>query len=749
MKIKIFSERLISNLSSLSSKNKYTNLIIILCLLFILGARTAHKINVKTETYDEKDYLMTGEYLSRTNSWDSVSTIRHPPLSYFTHGIILNKFEFKTLNQRMFWAKSIMIFYTLLLGLAVFKFAKKLYGTGAGFLALTLYSFSPDILAHSGLITTDIIVSCFILISVYFFLDYIRDRSGSKLFLTGVCFGLALLSKYSGVILIFIMIVMWLIGRYIYKKKIGIGSLIFIFLFGILILNLGYGFTGSFKTTSEYKPHLASSSLKTITGILPGIPVPLPYPYVLGFDRQQYFNEIGHPSFLMGKHSLHGWWYYFLAAFLLKSPLPFLLIITGSCILLLFYKSSFDDISIITVILILFAATSFLIRNNAGYRYILPAIPFLCVFSGRILRYKKIFINIPLFLLTFWFILDSTFAHPHYIEYFGELAGGSKNGYKFLVDSNLDWGQNQKSVLKYANEHKLKRIYPPRTPGTGHLIINANNYQDVFRRRKPNAWFHKFKPTGHINYSWLTFNLSVSDYEDLVKNDPGDPYNRYYLASVYFKKGKFNEAIDQLQNAIKIKADFSYAYNLLGKIYLKQNEFFNAEKSFKQAISYDRYYKQAYLNLSRAYKKRGFFPKANAAAKQAIIAGIFDAYFNLPSTSTAYYVNNLKKNPDNARFHNNLGFLYWADGKTDKAINEFNAAISLDPYQADYLSNLAYCYHDKGQNDKALELIKKYDILKRKPEVKKAYSIHYGKDEIQLDTIFVLPILSIKELSRS
>ena len=749
MKFKIFLEGLISNLSSLSSKYKYANLIIILCLLVILAARIAHKIDVKTETYDEKEYLLTGEYLSRHYSWDSVFTIRHPPLSYFTHGIILNNFEFKTLSQRMFWAKSIMIFYTLLLGLAVFLFAKKLYGTGAGFLALTLYSFSPDILAHSGLITTDIIVSSFILITVYFFLDYIRGRSGRKLFLTGVFLGLALLSKYSGVILILIMIVIWLIGKFIYKKTIGIGSLIFIFVCGILILNLGYGFKGSFKSTSEYKPHLASSSLKTITGVLPGIPVPLPYPYVLGFDRQQYINEVGHPSFLMGKHSLHGWWYYFFAAFLLKSPLPFLLIITGSVVFLLFHKRSFDDLSIITVILILFAATSFLIRNNAGYRYILPAIPFLCVFSGRVLKYKKMYINIPLFLLTFWFILSSIFAHPHYIEYFGELAGGSKNGYKFLVDSNLDWGQNQKYVLKYANEHKLKSIYPSRTSDTGHLIINANNYQDVFRRRKPYAWLHKFKPTGHINYSWLTFNLSVSDYEDLVKNDPGDPYNRYYLASVYFKKGKLIEAIDQLQNAIKIKADFSYAYNLMGNIYLKQNKFFDAEKSFKQAISYDRYYKPAYLNLARAYKKRGFFRKANVAAKQAMIAGIFDSYFNLPSTSSAYYVNNLKKNPDNAIFHNNLGFLYWADGKTEKAINEFKAAISLDPYQADYLSNLAYCYHDNGQNDKALELIKKYDGLKRKPGVKKAYFIKYGKDKIRLDTVFVLPILNLKKLSRS
>ena len=35
---------------------------------------------------------------------------------------------------------------------------------------------------------------------------------------------------------------------------------------------------------------------------------------------------------------------------------------------------------------------------------------------------------------------------PHYLAYFNELAGGPANGFKELVDSNLDWGQDLKNL---------------------------------------------------------------------------------------------------------------------------------------------------------------------------------------------------------------------------------------------------------------------------------------------------------------
>ena len=56
-------------------------------------------------------------------------------------------------------------------------------------------------------------------------------------------------------------------------------------------------------------------------------------------------------------------------------------------------------------------------------------------------------------------MISSVSIFPHYLAYFNELAGGPKNGYKFLVDSNLDWGQDLKGLKRYMDKHRIKRVW--------------------------------------------------------------------------------------------------------------------------------------------------------------------------------------------------------------------------------------------------------------------------------------------------
>src|SRR5206468_11204129 len=53
-----------------------------------------------------------------------------------------------------------------------------------------------------------------------------------------------------------------------------------------------------------------------------------------------------------------------------------------------------------------------------------------------------------------------TLVYPHYLAYFNELAGGPRNGYKRLVDSNLDWGQDLKGLKRWADEKRLDATHP-------------------------------------------------------------------------------------------------------------------------------------------------------------------------------------------------------------------------------------------------------------------------------------------------
>lgn len=46
-------------------------------------------------------------------------------------------------------------------------------------------------------------------------------------------------------------------------------------------------------------------------------------------------------------------------------------------------------------------------------------------------------------------------VYPHQLAYFNEAAGGPENGYKHLLHSNLDWGQDLLLVREWMNSCKL------------------------------------------------------------------------------------------------------------------------------------------------------------------------------------------------------------------------------------------------------------------------------------------------------
>ena len=81
---------------------------------------------------------------------------------------------------------------TLLTALVVFFGTREMFGTGAAFIALTLLTFDPNLLAHGALITTDVALACFMLLSVYVFYRFVKSPSALRLIVTGVSVGLAL-----------------------------------------------------------------------------------------------------------------------------------------------------------------------------------------------------------------------------------------------------------------------------------------------------------------------------------------------------------------------------------------------------------------------------------------------------------------------------------------------------------------------------------------------------------------------------
>ncbi|MBN1179859.1 MAG: hypothetical protein JXD18_11635, partial [Anaerolineae bacterium] len=165
---------------------------------------------------------------------------------------------------------------------------------------------------------------------------------------------------------------------------------------------------------------------------------------------------------------------YFPVAFLVKTPLPTLLALLLSLLtLVLGRRRSLRDELALALFPLTYAAFSLTSTINIGYRHLLPLLPFLFVGLGRIrncelriasrgprtlIPNSQFLIHHSQFLiwgLTIWLAITVALLSPHYLTFFNEIADGPGEGYRFLADSNTDWGQTLKALADYQDAHNL------------------------------------------------------------------------------------------------------------------------------------------------------------------------------------------------------------------------------------------------------------------------------------------------------
>jgi len=86
---------------------------------------------------------------------------------------------------------------------------------------------------------------------------------------------------------------------------------------------------------------------------------------------------------------------------------------------------------------------------------------------------KTFYILISIILLGY--ALTAFLVWPHYLSYFNQLIGGPSNGYKYLSDSNLDWGQDLKNLKIYVEKNNIDEIHTRVSgwAGTQYYDINS------------------------------------------------------------------------------------------------------------------------------------------------------------------------------------------------------------------------------------------------------------------------------------
>lgn len=398
-------------------------------------------------------------------------------------------------DQIIFWARFPFILLTLGIIYLSYLWAKTIFSPKAGLVAAALVGFCPNILAHGRLATTDIGLVFTLLLACWLVRKYVLKPSWEGAILLSLAIGLVILAKFSGVIIIPIvalgLIYLWIFRRP--KVTSGLIQLAIIIIIPIVLTWLVYAFSMRSELANlpnEYQLTSMLGSAKISGQMTKILLVPLDK-YFIGYQLVASHNAVGHWNFLNGQIKFDGWWYYFPLVLLYKLTIPTLL---SFIMALVFVRLKLRETFFLLFPAFLFFSISLDSGIQIGIRHVLPVLPFLYIYIAGLWEVKFIYLKPIISILLAANILISFLAFPNYLAYFNQIAGGAKNGYKHLIDSNLDWNQNIKRFAKYAKENNIKYIYQycwdgssfayygvqneflPTTPVNGVMVICAHQY---------------------------------------------------------------------------------------------------------------------------------------------------------------------------------------------------------------------------------------------------------------------------------
>ncbi len=395
--------------------------------------------------------------------------------------------KYELTAAQLFKPRMIMATLVALLLLTYALLLSKNFNARVGIVALILLGFSPSFLAHAPLTTTDALVAMMIFFASYALWRFHRTKTrlgNVLLFLTFLITAFAaLMTKHTAILVVPLWLLLLIYS--VYKKfparprtlRVIAATLLVILSLGAWVYGIHYSYGGLYKTLrkTRYKDFipimedkrvlLAQKNGQKLVELYDKRKVLFPY-YLQGVLFNMIFKNVrGHESYFMGKYENVGPAYY-LAAFSFKETVPF---VVGTFVFLcwlmyLFYHRRYgDEILFLGVPPFALALIFSFSHVKIGIRHILPVYPFLALgvaimaehFLSRAGWRKRGVVYLSLASI----FVSAIYVYPHYLSYFNFVVGGSRNGYKWLQDSNFDWGQNELRARQIAEKSEGKIEY--------------------------------------------------------------------------------------------------------------------------------------------------------------------------------------------------------------------------------------------------------------------------------------------------
>ena len=478
-------------------------------LVFLMLAGMAG-IQVRTvlpesQTIDESNQLVTGYAYLKTGRY--TLGLEHPPLlklllalpllslnprlpsrypaTPHDGGDPLAGLEFlyrntATADAMLFRGRMAAIGISLLLGACVAFWAKRWFGAMAALLAVFFYAFDPNFIAHGRYIKNDVGLALIFFLTTAVWGEFVLRRQRRHLWYSGLFLGMALATKFSAVLLVPVIILLsvarWFQTRppadkfhwRAQMKPVAVALCV-----ALLVVWATYRFD---VDTLEHSGFLAKARKLPVLSALTATPGPVwrtPIPgtlFLRGLVAIGYMNAVGRrDNYLLGKVSQGGWWYGSLVVFLVKTPVAELALCALVSVML-WRRIRWHDLRaqlralpfpwlILTIPAACYWLAGTAIRIHQGMRYLLPVYPFLFIFLAAFLMRDVergvhwVRVTVAGAVLLLLFELGSIYPHP--LAFFNFLAGGPIQGPRYLLDSNIDWGQEARRLKTYLAERRV------------------------------------------------------------------------------------------------------------------------------------------------------------------------------------------------------------------------------------------------------------------------------------------------------
>lgn len=385
----------------------------------------------------------------------------------------------------MFWARLPMLLMTLVLGFVIYVLGRKLGGTWAGLLCLAAYVSMPAFLTFGPLVLTDVVITLFWILTVWYLANMWLSPSRGKVITFGLLFAAALLSKFSSGLLFFVFVAVALSLRWrpvpeqpndklelrrwrrrawlnIFKGTLWAGLFVY-----LIYLVLSWN-----QPTDVFSliPHFPASPV--LRRAL--MPAAVYLRGLIGFA----FGALSRPTYILGHAYPHGVWFYFPVLFLLKSTLGFLLLLLLALAIALGNKNNDEPFSAVSkgrelqwrclwISLVIYTTACLLNRLDLSIRHFLTPLALLILLLAPLPRMieslrrrnpavGRTAIGVTA-ALAFASLITAIRAYPNFMPFLNSLSMG-RPGYALVNDSNLDWDQAFPEVESFARQHRLTRL---------------------------------------------------------------------------------------------------------------------------------------------------------------------------------------------------------------------------------------------------------------------------------------------------